>query len=190
MMNTGPSRFSPRTLDLLTGVSLFVAIVLVVWPTRAVVQPIAPGVAATKVTATGTGAVPEPQLGAQIVDGNVFSATRRAPTVRFVPPGTEPAGTAPAASVMLDGRSDDGNITTVADRPRLFGIVAQDGRRRALLQLPGADSVPRLFDIGDSRGGYRVVSISDDRVVLASSTGSRTLRLVSRTSPDSLENLP
>ena len=189
-MNTSPSRVSPRTLDIVAGVSLLVALVLLVWPTRAVVQPIAPIVAATKVTASVGADISAAQLGAQIVDGNVFSATRRAPTVRFVPPGTEPAGTAPAASVMLDGRSDDGNIATVADRPRLFGIVAQDGRRRALLQLPGADSVPRLLDVGDRRGGYRVVSISDDRVVLASSTGSRTLRLVSRTSPDSLENLP
>lgn len=188
-MNTSPSRVSPRTLDIVAGVSLLVALVLLVWPTRAVVQPIAPIVATTKVTASVGADVSEPQLGAQIVDGNVFSATRRAPTVRFVPPGTEPAGATPVASAALDGTAGD-NFAAVADTPRLFGIVAQDGRRRALLQLPGVDSVPRLLDIGDRRGGYRVVSISDDRVVLASSTGSRTLRLVSRTSPDSLENLP
>ncbi len=188
-MNTDLSRLSPRTLDLLAGVSVVVALALITWPTSTVVQPIAPNVARTNVSPAATVDGSQSQPSAQIVDGNIFSATRRAPTVRFVPPGTEPAGTAPAASEMLAGIAGD-NTAAVADLPRLFGIIAQDGRRRALLQLPGADSVPRLLDIGDRRGRYRVVSISDDRVVLASSTGSRTLRLVARTSPDSLENLP
>jgi len=180
-----------RIRALLVAAVLLVLLLVAVWPTGQGSHPVAPVIPAfgvappSPVTDSVTGPV-----AVQIVAGNLFSATRRAPTARFVPPGTEATGTPPNAPGMTDDPTGQVDIASVTDGPRLFGIVAQDGRRRALLQLPGTDSVLKLLDIGDRRGGYRVVSISADRVVLASSTGSRTLRLVARTSPDSLENLP
>lgn len=193
LLRGGPSRWPipSRGRDRLATLTLAVLVLLNIWPLGRDVRPVAPTIP------VGQGATPPvlsdsqgTQLAAQIVDGNVFSATRRAPTVRFVPPGTEGTTVQPSAPAMTDGATPNADASASTDGPRLFGIIAQDGRRRALLQLPGTDSVPRLLDIGDRRGGYRVVSIADDRVVLATSTGSRTVRLVSRTVPDSLENLP
>ena len=180
-----------RTRALLVAAMMIALLLWAVWPTDRSRRPVAPVIPTPKsVPASPPTESAMMQLAGQIVDGNVFSSTRRAPTARFVPPGSEPAGAPVIRAAMIDGATSGNMVNAAPDSPRLFGIVAQDGRRRALLQLPGADSVPKLLDIGDRRGGYRVVSISDDRVVLATSTGSRTLRLVSRTSPDSLENLP
>ncbi len=180
-----------RTRELLVAAMMIALLLWAVWPTGRSRHPVALAMPAAKsATVLPPTDSATMQLAAQIVDGNVFSATRRAPTGRFVPPGSEPAGAPALTAAMIDGATSGTMGNAGPDSPRLFGIVAQDGRRRALLQLPGADPVPKLLDVGDRRGGYRVVSISEDRVVLATSTGSRTVRLVSRTSPDSLENLP
>ncbi len=198
---TNRSMPSPRLLDALGVACLVLAVTLLFWPASAAVHPVVPTLPAAQTggseVATGASALTAHALAwldtstTQIVEGNVFSASRRAPTVRFVPPGAEATDAPPMVSTaMPDASIDAGNTMDDAASPRLFGIIAQDGRRRALLQLPGADSVPRLLDVGDRRAGYRVLSITADRVVLVSSTGSRTLRLASRTPPDSLENLP
>ena len=148
---------------------------------------------------------------ATIVRGDVFSATRQAPRSRFVVPGqpdpsdaaamagTAMAGTAMAGTAMA-GTAKAGTATSSGDAavadtsgdamPRVFGIITMSGERRALLQLAPSDAVPRLYRAGDAHAGYRVVRVEADRVILSSSTGSRTLRLSSRATPDSLENLP
>jgi len=60
---------------------------------------------------------------------------------------------------------------------------------RALLQVRTSSEPPRLLGVGESFGGVRVVRIADDRVVISSSSGTRTLRL-SRVVSDSSENVP
>ncbi len=169
-------------LDVLTAVVGLAAIALLVWPARPSVAPQAPQVIAEHQVSAGGVAEPVSQA---IVDGNLFSATRRAPTVLFRPPGAdgESLPPAPPSDMVVTAES-------VASGPRLFGIVAQDGVRRALLVLPGADSVPRLLGVGDRQAGYRVVTIGTDRVVLSSSGGTRTVRLVAPALPDSIDPKP
>ena len=184
-------RFQPRTLDLLSGLLAVIALLLLVWTVDDTVTPVAPRIA-TVVPGGGTPAVVETMASA-IVARNVFSASRRAPTVRFTPPGSElpppivMMGTLPLAGADSTAGADAAARDTP---PRLYGIIAQDGVRRALLLLTANGDSPRLYDVGDRQHGYRVVSIAQDRVVLATSTGSRTLRLLSRALQDSLENMP
>jgi len=127
---------------------------------------------------------------AVVVADNVFSATRRAPTVRFMVPGQDAVpGMSPANALMQSPGAATGDRPADA-LPRLSAIVAANGERRALLQFVASDGAPRLYRVNDVHAGYRIVRIDSDRVVLASRAGTRTLRLSQRAIPDSLENLP
>ncbi len=122
-----------------------------------------------------------------VVNGNVFSATRRAPVTRFVVPGQ----TAMDANPTMPGIPPAGAEVSEEDAmPRLSAIVALNGERLALLQFAASDGAPRLYRVNDMRAGYRVVRIETDRVVLASRAGTRTLRLSQRATPDAPEKLP
>jgi hypothetical protein len=127
-----------------------------------------------------------------IVNGNVFSATRKAPVTRFLPPNERAANERAAA---VDASPDYGAMkaapVTDDSLPALSGIVAINGERQALLQMTAADEAPKLYRINESHGGYRVVQIGPDMVILASRSGTRTLRLArSAPPPDSLEKQP
>jgi hypothetical protein len=91
---------------------------------------------------------------------------------------------------MIGAMEPMGSASADDSLPRLSGIIADGGERRALLQLVAADGAPRLYRIGDVHAGYRVVRIGPDQVVLASRAGTRTLRLSQRAAPDSLEKTP
>jgi hypothetical protein len=173
----GP-QWSPRWLDALSVCCVVGAIVFLLLPTAPRPHPIAPAISRPNAARASW---PTDSAGAQIVEGNVFSATRRAPSVRFRPPGSEADAPPPSAPSA---------VTVADDGPRLFGIVSQDGTRRALLQLPGTDSTPHLLASGERRAGYRVVSIELDRVVVVSSAGTRTVRLAARAPSDSSEKHP
>ncbi len=188
-----------RVLNALSLVTVVGAVALLVWPTRAIITPtpIAPASTARNAGSGPSASWPSGALdstAAQVVDGNLFSASRRAPTRAFVPPGMDGSTVSTNdgdASVTMESTGNAINPTSgVRDGLQLFGIVSQDGTRRALLQLPGTDAIPYLMAVGERRAGYRVVSIATTHVVVISSAGSRTLRLTPRTSPDSLENLP
>jgi hypothetical protein len=69
----------------------------------------------------------------------------------------------------------------------LQGVMTLDGVARALMRFPGADSVPKLVQVGDRVSGYRVRRIGADRVELSSSAGTRTVRLLRRVPSDSGE---
>lgn len=126
-----------------------------------------------------------------VIHGNVFSASRRAPTVRFAAPGM-PGGAStvpPMDTLASDNQSADMDASAAlgasAPLPHLSGIVVQQGVRLALVQFSDADAMPRLFRTGDVHAGYRIVRIGDDHVVVASRGGTRTLRLVSPVVPPS-----
>jgi hypothetical protein len=122
----------------------------------------------------------------QIVNTNLFSASRRAPRVAFVAPGLFDSN----ASVPGDGGVADATAAMPAS-PELVleGIVVRDGEPRALLRVavgdPETPATPRLVAPGDRVGAYRVRSIGHDHVVLASASGVRTLRLQRQLPSDS-----
>ena len=195
-----PSAWQPRVLDIASAIVIAVAVVLLFWRPGDAVTPRAPRIAAIPPTAPPRANVDT--AATVIIAHNVFSATRRAPTQRFVPASEETGAltneAAGGAMSMLspamlatggDSAGTGGAVGNDAP-PRLYGIVAQDGVRRALLLLTDSGGPPRLYAVGDGQRGYRVMSIEPDRVVLATSTGLRTLRLVVRERRDSLGKMP
>jgi hypothetical protein len=191
-----------RVLDVTSLGLLLGAVALWFWPVslpRAAAAPLggAPGAPTTvqDVVAPGTTASVSPiaatdSLVAAVVDGNVFSATRRAPRSRFVVPGQQPASNSSVMLGTMEPAVGDSATGETEAYPRLSGIVAVSGERRALLQLRAADGAPRLYRVGEVHAGYRVVRIDTTLVVLSSRTGTRTVRLSPRVTPDSLEMMP
>jgi hypothetical protein len=194
-----PFRITPRALDATTGVVIVVAALVAAWPARAPEvrtgeAPRALAAARAVVAATPSAATPSattpsvaggplaPDAFDAVVAGNVFSASRRAPTARFTPPGSEP----PDAMPRPDAAPAVGTLDAAGDGdgPRLHGIVTVDGGRRALLLLR-ADEPARLLAVGDRHAGYRVLAIEADRVVLDTGAGRMVLRLAPPASRDS-----
>lgn len=136
------------------------------------------------------------------IEGNVFSASRRAPRVRFRAPGTDAADASVAAAydpfapasagteiVGAEGTGGASGTAATDDVPHLYGVVVADGVRRALLALAPGEA-PRLLAVGDRHAGYQVTAIENDRVTLSQAGSTRTLRLTRAASRDSSENLP
>ena len=114
----------------------------------------------------------------RMVRANLFSATRQAPRSRFVLPGQE---LTPDLTAVVP------TATVMSDDVVLQGVVMLDGVSRALMRFSGADSVPKLVQVGDRVSVYRVRRIGADRVELSSSAGTRTVRLLRRVPSDSGE---
>ena len=181
-----------QALDALAVACGVIAVVMLVLPASTAVAPdalrIAPPSAASARTPNSSAATTD-SLARAIVRTNAFSASRKEPLARFVAPGSEPAPTVPPTVSAFE---PSGSVFAPPDfeaGPRLFGIVSVGGTPRALLQLRTQAEPPRLLGVGESFGGVRVVRIAGDRVVISSSSGTRTLRL-SRVVPDSSENVP
>jgi len=181
-----------QALDALAVVCGVIAVVMLVMPASTSVAPdtlriTSPDGAAARASSSSAAAntAVTDSLARTIVRTNAFSASRKEPTVRFVAPGSEPA---PTASVF-EPTGDAPAASDVDAGPQLFGIVSVGGTLRALLQVRSEAEPPRLLGVGESFGGVRVVRIAGDRVVISSSSGTRTLRL-SRVVPDSSENVP
>jgi hypothetical protein len=191
---------SPRVLDVLSVVLAAAAVVLLTLPT---IRGLLPGAwldappapmrrpfvvapAAPAAQESGASRAVLDSAAQTIVRTNAFSSSRREPAERFAAPGLDTA--VPTAFDLPDATA--GVVPSPEDdAPRLFGIVSANGTLRALLQLPGSVGTPRLMGVGDRQAGMRVQRIERDRVVLSTSTGTRTLRL-SRALPDSIENVP
>jgi len=196
-------RMSPhslRVLDIASAVGLVAAIALWLWPVSPAFDDREPAPPDTGAVPAAVSAIEAPSFAApssgltatdslrtRVIESNVFSATRRAPRTRFVMPG-QAVATDPNA--MIGAMEPMGSASADDSLPRLSGIIADGGDRRALLQLVAADGAPRLYRVGDVHAGYRVVRIGPDQVVLASRAGTRTLRLSQRAAPDSLEKTP
>ena len=177
-----------QRLDVCSVVCSVIAVVMLVLPASVAVAPDVRPIPSTDRDAAGTSsrtAANTDSLARAIVQTNAFSASRKEPIARFVAPGAEPAPTLstfePSGSALAPSDVESG--------PQLFGIVSVGGTPRALLQLHSPAEPPRLLGVGDAFGGVRVMRITGDRVVISSSSGTRTLRL-SRTVPDSSENVP
>jgi hypothetical protein len=173
-------------------VCALIAVALLVWPSTPDVASANAAVPGSSANTAGVplAAPPTTRAGADtliavVVNGDLFSASRRAPTSAFSAPGLRTGTDMPTA--MTAPRAD--SLTMAADDslPRLTGIVMLNGEHQALLQLTAADAVPRLYRVGDVRGGMRIVRIAEGVVVIASGHGTRTLRLSTHAVPDSLE---
>jgi len=195
-----PRQRSPRALDMASGLCVIAAGLLWVWPARRSASDTAPADAVARgdapVFAPSAAPSARSPLGAvtdslqlAVVNSNVFSATRRAPTSRFVVPGQVVAATSDMSSSATDAEAPSSD-SAAASLPQLSGIVSERGERRALLQLLASDGGPRLYREGDVHAGYRIARIGADYVQLASRSGTRTVRLSPRESPDSLEMKP
>jgi hypothetical protein len=181
-----------QALDVLTVVCGVLAVLMLALPASTAVTPDALRIAQPKEAAArvaNRAAATTDSLARAIVRTNAFSASRKEPITRFVAPGSEPA---PAVSSTVSAFEPGGSVLATSDietGPHLFGIISRGGTPLALLQLRSQAEPPRLLGVGESFGGVRVVRITGDRVVISSSSGTRTLRL-SRVVPDSSENVP
>lgn len=120
----------------------------------------------------------DPAIAEDIVLSNVFARSRSAPTSRFTPP--ELAGdSANGATGEVPMMPPEGSpvMAAAGEVPRLFGTVVGPAGTRALLQLDPSIPDPRLYDVGDGDGGYRVIAIAPRTVVLRGPGGRVTLRL-------------
>lgn len=181
-----------QALDALTVVCGVIAVVMLVLPASTAVAPDALRIAspnAAAARASNSAAATTDSLARAIVRTNAFSASRKEPLARFVAPGSEPAPAVPLTGSAFEPGGSVLATSEVEAGPQLFGIVSRGGTPRALLQLRSQAEPPRLLGVGESFGGVRVVRITGDRVVISSSSGTRTLRL-SRVVPDSSENVP
>jgi hypothetical protein len=103
---------------------------------------------------------------AVIAAGNVFSQTRTAPKVRFVP----------------EGRSEPAPAVAAKQRPRqatlrLFGITAGPQGSIALIDADPKIIGAELYRVGDRVGGGSITSISDSTVIISRPGGTLVLRL-------------
>lgn len=186
-----------RVLDALAVVGGLLTVLLLVLPASVTDAPDRPRLPAAPNAAIGEGrdgiarqratadAGQVEALRRAMVQTNLFSASRREPSARFVAPGAEPT----PSTLPVDAGAAGLEPPTPDTELQLFGIVSGDGGAKALIQLPVAGAPPRLLGVGESMGGVRVLRIAGDRVVIATSSGTRTLRL-SRVVPDSSENQP
>jgi hypothetical protein len=111
-----------------------------------------------------------------IVQGNIFSASRKAPAVRYNPfepdwGSADPATPEPAADTASATAAGDGV-------PKLFGTMIGARGSAALLRLDPALLEAQLYREGDRAGRYRVEKINEQSVVLRGPAGRVVLRLV------------
>ncbi|MGV3711302.1 MAG: hypothetical protein ACO1Q7_20950 [Gemmatimonas sp.] len=128
---------------------------------------------------------------ASVVNANILSGSRRAPASRYVSPDAIPAAdfSMPAVFAPTPASDPSGAGDVDSDVPALYGIVNTNGVWRALLKLE-EQSGPTLLAEGDRRGSYRVVSIRSNAVVVAGTSGQRTLRLSRAAGGDSTGKSP
>jgi hypothetical protein len=176
----------PVVWDRVTMVLVLAAAALLVWPVRSDLPRTTNDTAAgADRIADGTAQLPSAlavasvdSLVARAIGGNVFSASRTAPTTAFVMPGQSLGAT------TLDGSVAD-SVMVPGSLPRLSGIVSTGGERRALVQFSERDGAPRLYRVGEGASGFRIQRIGTDVVVLSGRAGVRTLRLVPPSARDS-----
>jgi len=108
-----------------------------------------------------------PATGAAIVSANVFSVSRSAPRVRYVPPDLAPAGPEP----MSPRREPP------VRRLRLFGTVVGPAGTAALIDADPAVRGAEIYQVGDVVDDQRIVAVSESTVVLQGPAGRAVLRL-------------
>lgn len=101
-----------------------------------------------------------------IVKGNVFSPSRSAPRVRYIPPDL-----VPRAEVR------PGKAGPAPTRLRLFGTVVGPSGTAALIDADPAVRGAEIYQVGDTVDGRHIVAVSESTVVLEGAAGRLVLRL-------------
>ncbi|MEN9508500.1 MAG: hypothetical protein RLZZ621_1063, partial [Gemmatimonadota bacterium] len=118
---------------------------------------------------------------ALIISNNIFSITRRPPATRFqLPPSDAESEVTPSAFADPTPGAmpmDVSAVPSTENVPALFGTMRANGGAMALLRLDASQRTPQLYGEGDRAGGFRVVRIDTDAVVLSGPSGPVTLRL-------------
>lgn len=155
-----------RVLYAVAGVLLLLALALRIAPASA--RPVASAVSQTAVPKiqSAKASVEQPGTSAAIVEGNVFSPSRKAPPVRFIPPDLAPAE---RAAVPRRGTPGEGL--------RLFGTVVGPSGTAALIDADPAVRGAEIYEVGDVVRGSRIVAVSESTVVLEGARGRVVLRL-------------
>lgn len=125
----------------------------------------------TMATAAQPTAPPGADAGA-IASGNIFSATRAAPTTRYTPPGPGSAPTGEEAPVA--------EFVPPATPPRLYGTMSGPGGATALIQDDSAGAGGRLYREGDRVGQFRIEKILGNSVILRGPSGRMEIKVDSR----------
>lgn len=110
---------------------------------------------------------------APIAAGNVFSRTRKAPSIRFLPEGRE----APE-QVAAPARPRQPVF-------RLYGITVGADGAVALIDADPKIRGAELYRLGDLVGGYPISEITDSTVVISRKSGPLVLRLRAAQRPGS-----
>jgi hypothetical protein len=100
---------------------------------------------------------------AAIVGGNIFSASRSAPRVRYTPP-----------DLVASPETVRARPRPAAPRLRLFGTVSGTA---ALIDASPAVPGAEIYQIGDVVAGKRILAVTESTVVLEGSAGRAVLRL-------------
>ncbi|MBC8087985.1 MAG: hypothetical protein H7Z40_12025 [Phycisphaerae bacterium] len=177
-----------RLLDVLSATLFVLAAAVYLWPVSLTAPSTTPRTDARLPTVVRE--VDNADHVQQVITANILSASRRAPERRYLSPSlaSETDFSMPAAFAPVTDSTSAAALAQDSDDavPALYGTVNTDGVWRALLRLSGNDVNPSLFREGDKRGGYRVVSIRSNAVVVAGPAGQRTLRLAQPAPGDSI----
>jgi hypothetical protein len=182
--------WTPETLRWGAWGALGAAVLLALWPPRAVVPVSAP----VPRQAPLPRPIPAGSDGAadSVVRSNLFSARRQAPRVRYRDPLAPTPPEAVPAALAAEGAM--GGVTGApGDAPQLLGVAAVEGRWRALIRwAPGRPAVwcPGGARCDDGAGGGRVRLVTRDAVTVEVAGQARTLRLAPHRPVDSLPRMP
>lgn len=124
------------------------------------------------VTRTRRAADRIPVVDSVIAGGNVFSASRSPPRVRFIPP-----------DLALPKQEPPRGGRPAPTRLRLFGTVVGPSGTAALIDADPVVRGAEIYEVGDLVDGRRVVAVSESTVVLDGAAGRLVLRLQSAPQP-------
>ncbi|MEP6780376.1 MAG: hypothetical protein ABJC26_10845 [Gemmatimonadaceae bacterium] len=171
-----------RLLDTLSVLGLIAAAFIAVMPANIQPSSSAPRAKIAMAMPVGPGFTQDVDAGV-VLAANILSGSRREPKMHYRSPDAEiMQAFAPQAVDVKSDTTASGGSGNAEVIPSLYGIVNNGGTWQALLRLSADDVNPTLLKEGDRRGAYRVVSILPDRVIVAGTSGQRTLRLA-RTAP-------
>lgn len=116
-----------------------------------------------------------------VVQANIFSPSRTPPIERYNPFAIEEERFAPTFPDF--GFDDPDFMLDQAVVPRLYGTILGPDGRAALMRLDPAMPGARLYREGEGAGGYRIVEIAAEAVVLSGPEGPVLLRLLTPEGP-------
>jgi len=168
-------------LQAVTVTGLLATVAVLAWPKNTTVAPLAPSLPAIAAHAPSMPANAT-ALTDSIVNANIFSLTREAPDARTFAAGPSDPMSDSVSTTFGDASvpADPGSTADSDPVPALYGVVDGPNGRAALLRLDASRKGSRLFQLGESAGGYRVRSIGADRVELVGPAGSVVLELAVR----------